>query len=292
MMAERGKFPAPEAIGLISQACQALDAAHHEGIVHRDLKPQNIMVQKDGRVVVTDFGIAHSEDAPTATATGAIIGTPEYMSPEQARGRKVDQRSDIFSLGLIFYELLTGKLPFKGDTAPDTMFKRIQERAIPPAEIERTVPAHANQVVIRCLETDPDKRYPNAAALLSDLKSIDPARPVTNWNRLVYRLSQKQPPWKSAIALLMGVVLGIGVYFFRDTTGPPATKKIVQVLISDFSVEPGVLDTPLEPVLTLALEGASFVEVADRQRAKNVAVLINAKQTRLDEETARLVAVR
>jgi len=280
-LAEHGKCSARDAIEIVHQICDALIAAHQRGIVHRDLKPQNIMVQDDKRVVVMDFGIAHSDAAPGLTATGTPIGTPEYMSPEQAKGEKADERSDIFSLGLIFYELLTGKLPFKGETTLQTIFKRTSERATPPADLDPSVPPDVNRIVMHCLEIDPANRYSSASDILSDLNAIDPVRPMTNRS------------WKLAVAVLVGIVLGIGIYFVQEVSRRPAAKKsVVQVLIADFTVEPGVLDTPLEPVLTLALEGASFVEVVDRQRAKTAAASINSKQTALDEETARLVAVR
>src|SRR5262245_54181475 len=146
---QRGKFSAPHAIAIITQVCHALDAAHTQGIIHRDLKPQNILVQKDGRVVVMDFGIAQSDEGEGMTLTGAMIGTPEYMSPEQAQGQKVDQRSDIFSLGLIFYELLTGKQAFHADTILETLFIRTKEQVVPPSEIDTDVPKFANDIVVK-----------------------------------------------------------------------------------------------------------------------------------------------
>jgi serine/threonine protein kinase len=111
-----------------------------KGVIHRDLKPQNIMIDKSGHVVVMDFGIARSAESSGATQTGSLLGTPDYMSPEQARMEEVDARSDIFALGLIFFELLTGKLPFQGKTVVETLFIRTKERAIPPAEIQKNVP--------------------------------------------------------------------------------------------------------------------------------------------------------
>jgi tetratricopeptide (TPR) repeat protein/predicted Ser/Thr protein kinase len=295
LIKERGKFTSSESIAIIKQVCAALDAAHSEGIVHRDLKPQNIMVQKNGRVVVTDFGIAHSEDAPSTTATGAVIGTPEYMSPEQAKGKKVDQRSDIFSLGLVFYELITGKLPFEADTVMESMFKRTQEPAVPPVLVERTVSPQINRVIVRCLATDPEKRYPTAVSVLTDLESESSALTMpAAVSRLLYRLPPARSFWKIAVAILFGLGLGFGFYFLRNTAhlNAPAAKSVLQVLIADFQVDPDILDTPLEPVLTLALEGASFIQVSDRQHAKSVIAEIQAKADRLDEETARLVAVR
>src|SRR5215831_17190531 len=107
LIVERGKLPAAEAAGILRQVCQGLEAAHAVGVVHRDLKPQNIMIEKDGHIVVMDFGIARSGESRGATQTGAFLGTSEYMSPEQAKTENVDARSDIFSIGLIFYELLT-----------------------------------------------------------------------------------------------------------------------------------------------------------------------------------------
>src|SRR5689334_10638311 len=140
LIKEKGKLSAVEAAGVIRQVCQGLEAAHAAGVVHRDLKPQNIMIENDGHVVVMDFGIAQSGSSRGVTQTGAFLGTPDYMSPEQAQTEDTDARSDIFSLGLIFFELLTGKLPFQGKTMLETMFIRTKERAITPAEIDQSVP--------------------------------------------------------------------------------------------------------------------------------------------------------
>src|SRR5436190_9544058 len=127
LLNQKGKFTSQEATAIIVQVCQALEAAHSEGVVHRDLKPQNIMIDAQGKVTVMDFGIAHSAEFTGMTQTGALLGTPEYMSPEQAKGLTADSRSDVFTLGLIFYELLTGKTPYKGDNALAILLKRTQE---------------------------------------------------------------------------------------------------------------------------------------------------------------------
>jgi eukaryotic-like serine/threonine-protein kinase len=169
ILRERGKLPPEEAVRIISQVCRALESAHAAGVVHRDLKPQNIMMDAKDRVYVMDFGIAHSLETPGMTQTGALMGTPEYMSPEQAKGIKVDPRSDLFSLGIIFYELLTGISPFKADTALATLLKRTQERAQPPAEVDPTIPKAISDVVMKCLEIDRDLRFSNAREILEDL---------------------------------------------------------------------------------------------------------------------------
>jgi tetratricopeptide (TPR) repeat protein/TolB-like protein/predicted Ser/Thr protein kinase len=166
---ERGKLSPDEAVRIIAQVCRALEAAHIAGVVHRDLKPQNIMLDAKDRVYVMDFGIAHSLETPGMTQTGALMGTPEYMSPEQAKGMKVDARSDLFALGIIFYELLTGISPYKADTAMATLLKRTQERPQPPAELDPTIPRGISDVVMKCLEIDRDLRFSSAREILEDL---------------------------------------------------------------------------------------------------------------------------
>src|SRR5258708_8910560 len=162
LLHEKGKFTPEEAVPIFLQIAAALEAAHHAGVVHRDLKPQNIMVDKDSRVYVMDFGVARSLDTPGMTQTGTLMGTPEYMSPEQARGMKADARSDLFSMGIIFYEMLSGASPFKADTAMATMFKRTQERAVPLAQAANGVPVVLSDIVAKCLEIDPEKRFASA----------------------------------------------------------------------------------------------------------------------------------
>src|SRR4029077_16503087 len=162
LLLEQGKFPPDKAARLMLQICRALEAAHAEGVIHRDLKPQNIMVSSEGRVYVMDFGIARSAYLPGMTQTGALVGTPEYMSPEQARGEKLTERSDIFSLGVIFYELLTGKSPFPGDAPLATLWKRLQEKPKPPTDIYPTIPKPLNDIVMSALEIEPENRLSSA----------------------------------------------------------------------------------------------------------------------------------
>jgi tetratricopeptide (TPR) repeat protein/predicted Ser/Thr protein kinase len=169
LLNEKEKFPPDEAVKIVAQISRALEAAHNEGVVHRDLKPQNIMMDAQGRATVMDFGIARSAEMPGMTQTGALIGTPEYMSPEQAKGERVDARSDLYTLGIIFYELLTGNTPHRADTALATLLKRTQERARPPIEHDSTIPQGISDVVMKCLEINTDNRYSSAREILEDL---------------------------------------------------------------------------------------------------------------------------
>src|SRR5208282_2632668 len=164
-----GKFAPKDAISVVEQVCRALDSAHSEGVIHRDLKPQNIMRDRHGRIVVMDFGLARSLGESGMTQTGAIVGTIEYMSPEQALGSTLDQRSDIFSVGLIFFELLTGKAPYQADTAIASLMKRTREEAQSASDVDASVPRSLSAIVSRCLEREPANRYHSAVELLQQL---------------------------------------------------------------------------------------------------------------------------
>lgn len=148
-----------------------LKAAHREGVIHRDLKPGNIMRDQHGRILVMDFGMARSLQSDSMTKTGAVLGTIEYMSPEQTMGSKLDARSDLFALGLIFYELLTGKMPYKAESVVASLLKRTQERATPVSQIETSIPGALSEIVSKCLEPDIKLRYQTAAEILNDLNA-------------------------------------------------------------------------------------------------------------------------
>ncbi len=169
LVTEKGKLSNEEIAKVMEQVCLALDAAHGEGVVHRDLKPQNIMIDKSGRVAVMDFGIARSTEAGGMTQTGALLGTPEYMSPEQVMGEHVDARSDLFTFGVILYQLLLGQMPFKAETVQAAMFKRTREKAKAPIEVNPEVPKMLSDITAKCLEMDPNLRYQSAGEILTDL---------------------------------------------------------------------------------------------------------------------------
>jgi tetratricopeptide (TPR) repeat protein len=158
-----------KAISIANQVCEGLLEAHRLGVVHRDLKPQNIMIDKEGNARIMDFGIARSLRAKGITGSGVMIGTPEYMSPEQVDGKETDQRADIYSLGVILYEMVTGRVPFEGDTPFSIGVKQKSEVPQPPKEINDQIPENLNRVILKCMEKDKENRYQIVGELQSEL---------------------------------------------------------------------------------------------------------------------------
>src|ERR687888_327981 len=177
LIVSRGPTPIRIAIDYTRQTLAALGFAHRNGIVHRDIKPHNVVVDADGRLKVTDFGIARS-GASQMTEVGSIIGTAQYLSPEQARGSPVDQTSDLYSVGVVLYELLTGQVPFTGDTPLEIAMKHLSEVPKPPSELRPEVPHDLDLVVLRALAKDPDDRYQTAEEMDKDLERVLSGMPV------------------------------------------------------------------------------------------------------------------
>jgi tetratricopeptide (TPR) repeat protein len=174
-----GQLSVGKATFIAKQACEGLAEAHRLGVVHRDLKPQNIMLDKEGNARIMDFGIARSLKAKGLTGAGVMIGTPEYMSPEQAEVKEVDQRSDIYSLGVILYEMVTGRVPFEGETPLNIAMKHKSEAPRNPKELNSQIPDDLSRVILRCLEKDKEKRYQGTEAVLSELANIEKGMPTT-----------------------------------------------------------------------------------------------------------------
>ena len=200
-----GQLSVGKAISIAKQVCEGLSEAHQLGVVHRDLKPQNIMIDKKGNVRIMDFGIARSLEVKGLTETGMMIGTPEYMSPEQAEGKDVDLRSDIYSLGIILYEMVTGRVPFEGDTPLSIALKHQAETPRNPKEINDQIPEDLSRVILKCMEKDKEKRYKRAEEILSELKKIEKGLPTAE------RIVPKRKPeaekiveikWENSIAVL------------------------------------------------------------------------------------------
>lgn len=165
-MNSRGPLPPKEIMNYTAQILRALDHAHSKGIIHRDIKPQNIMLLKNGKIKVTDFGIAKLPNAETVTMTDKAIGTVYYISPEQASGKKIDPRSDIYSLGVVMYEMATGKLPFVADSPVSVALMQVNNQPRPPRELLPSIPPGVEAMILTAMEKDPDKRFQSASVML------------------------------------------------------------------------------------------------------------------------------
>ena len=236
LIKEKGRLSFEECADVIYQTCTALDAAHSEGVVHRDLKPQNIMVEKNGRVIVMDFGIARTmEQGAGMTQTGMLIGTPDYMSPEQVMGEHVDARSDIFTLGVIFYQLLVGQLPYKADTLQAAMFKRTREKPRPPSEQDPTVPALLSDITAKCMQMEPAQRYQSTLGIQRDIDSWRGG----STRRIELPPEQKPAPAptpspRSRVASMVAgaalvALIGGGIYAVRKYVVPSGTGPAIPV---------------------------------------------------------------
>jgi len=167
---KHGPLSALRAFDIAAQVCDGLEAAHREGIIHRDLKSQNVIVDGSNRVKIIDFGLARTAHMNGMTATGLILGTPEYMAPEQVSGKLVDQRSDIYSFGIILYEMLTGRVPFTADSAIGVAFMQMKEDPAPPKTLNPQITSDLEHVILRALQKDPSLRYSTVAEMKNDLE--------------------------------------------------------------------------------------------------------------------------
>jgi serine/threonine protein kinase/tetratricopeptide (TPR) repeat protein len=172
------KLTVETAVSIGKQICEGLTEAHKLGVVHRDLKPGNIMIDTEGNVRIMDFGIARSQSAKAVTVAGTMIGTPEYMSPEQAEGKEVDHRSDIYSLGIILYEMVTGQPPFEGESPLSVAMKHKSELPVDPNKLNPQIPSDLNRLILRCLEKDRTRRYQTAEEILTDLAAVEELPPI------------------------------------------------------------------------------------------------------------------
>jgi tetratricopeptide (TPR) repeat protein/predicted Ser/Thr protein kinase len=297
ILKRRDKLAIAEAVDIMEQVASGLAAAHREGIIHRDLKPANIMRDKNGRVVVMDFGLARTFSGDGMTRTGAMLGTVEYMSPEQAQGMDVKASSDIFTVGLILYELLAGVTPFHAESAIASLLKRSQQRAAPLTDVDRNIPVPLSNIVAKCLEKEPAKRYQNAEELDADLCAWQGKSGVQRVSASSVRLRSRGLSWPLlAVAgvLIVAVAAGIAWYAIRrQEVAKSLTHAPVSVLVGDFANHTGdsVLDNTLEPMLGVALEGASFINAYSRGDARKLANKLPNPTDNLDEQSSRLVAV-
>ena len=287
VLKERGKLSPAEAVSYVEQICEGLSVTHKEGVVHRDLKPSNVMIDAQGRAVIMDFGVARAMDKSTLTNTGTIMGTPVYMSPEQAKGTPLDLRSDLYTLGIIFYELLTGKLPFEADNLMTTLLKRCQEDPVPPIEVDPAVPLALNKIILKAMNREPAARYQSALELFEDLREFKAPRHVPERSKI---------PTVVFVALMLVTLALAGLLVYSRLNRPtaPVTRKAVTVLVADFdnNTSETVFDGTLEQVFMSGLEDASFVSTFSPTTAHRLAGELKPGSSRLNEVLARLIAKR
>lgn len=309
LVKREGRLPVPKTLQIVRAVVSGLVAAHAAGVVHRDLKPANIMIDVEGEALIMDFGIARSTGGSTAasgpeatgssgalwqsrareahaTVVGTVVGTVEYMAPEQAKGQPVDQRADVYAIGLILYDLLAGRRRAgQAQSAIEDLRARMDQALPPLASLAPDVPEALATVVTRATEPDKTKRYQTSTALADDLDRLDASGEPLPVRRVV-----GLPLLVAVVALLLA--LSGGTWWYTRQSLPPAAHAPVSVLIADLQNLTGdpAFERALEPMLKRALEGAGFISAYDRSSISRM--LGVAPPAKLDETAARELAAK
>lgn len=285
LIAQGEKFSVQEITKLMEQVCSALDYAHQHGIVHRDIKPGNVLLDNNRKPYICDFGVARV-DTSTLTQSGTAVGTPSYMSPEQVMGKKIDKRSDIFSIGCILYEFLTGRRPFEAESITTVIYKIINEEPPSISEVKKGLPAGFEKIISKALAKDPNDRYQNCKQFADDLRNLDKlsdktiAVTVTRETAIPEQKEEEvevveEEKKKGKLGLILGITIPVflimvagGAYFYNEQTGKlPFVTDVVQKISGILGLTPSqdqpVVELTKEEKLNMAkesLEKGDFAE--------------------------------
>ncbi len=233
-MTRRGVLPTKELLSYVEQILSALEHAHAKGIVHRDIKPQNIMLLKNGLIKVMDFGIAKLPNAETVTMTDKAIGTVYYISPEQASGQPIDARSDLYSLGVLMYEMACGQLPFNADSPVSVALMQVNDDAVPPRKINTSLPLGVEQIIIKAMQKDPEERYQGAAIMLRHIQRIrENPNVIFRELRNTSTKKKKKKPHRASHSMLP-IILGV-MFAFLIAAGISGFVMLDRLFLSDTS---------------------------------------------------------
>ena len=287
-----------ETLDIAMQVAQGLHEAHEKGIVHRDIKTANVMTTSKGQVKITDFGLAKLREQTKLTKTGTTMGTAAYMSPEQTQGEEVDQRTDIWSLGVLLYEMLTGKLPFAGDYEQAVMYSILHEEPEPITGLRTGVPMELERIVFKVLEKNPEERYQHADELLIDLQRVQKSLETKSHRFVPSEVKSRGRRWSTSPVLWTTIIvlfgLAGGVLLFYPSKTIPFSKRD-WILITDFENLTGedVFDKSLNTALTVSIEQSSYVNVYSRRRIEQTLKRMKMNDVdRIDEEVGSEIAER
>jgi len=275
-----GALPVGKTVSIAKQVCEGLSEAHRLGVVHRDLKPQNVMIDREGNARIMDFGIARSLAARGITGAGVMIGTPEYMSPEQVDGKEADQRSDIYSLGIILFEMLTGRLPFEGDTPLSVAVKQKSERPPDPKSINAQIPDELGRIILKCLEKPKEKRYQSADEVQAEFARIEKELPTTSQplpirktltsKQITVQFSLKKVVWP-VVALIAVAIIGVAIWkILPHKAGPKRAIAVIGFRNQTGDKNLDYLQEAIPNLLITSLEQSGHFQVTSWERLKDL----------------------
>ncbi len=284
-----GPLPLDEAIDIAIQMAEGLCEAHDGGIVHRDIKPANIMMTGKGRVMITDFGLARVTGATKLTREGTTLGTVAYMAPEQTQGDNVDNRADIWSLGIVLFEMLTGQVPFRGDYDQAVLYSILSEKHEPVTSLRSGLPLELEMILDKILEKDPKDRYGHADELLTDLRRLKGAVASGSSHSIPVAVQRRRRKWYVSVpflapmVLILALTISLIIYYPRDAVSFSERDWILIADIENLTGEEA-FDKTLNEAITIDIQQSQWVNVFDRGRVEQtLRRMESADEDRVDE---------